>query len=476
MKTNDTLLDLGAAAAASSSASKPRREERDGQADRTSFSDRLAQSRTIEARRERRAEAADARLEARREASRERAAARREQLSLDAQPQPLRPAGRPGGEPAHDDRVQARDRVRDVRAERDATARVHAAVTRGRGDGDAAEPRAASVVVAARPGAAAAAAASAGMSGGTATTRSTAAGGRPRATTVDAQSFDDATASDHARSPGASALDLPEFSRAASGDSLEADTAKVADITTWLSPASLPPPTAAIAHAAPSAPVPVATPVAEQRALPRAATIANGAAASGASAAAGTGLRSTGIEVGAGIDAADEAGAKSAPATALGEILARPNPPESAPSRATPELRSPVGTQAWARELGAQVVTFVQDEVQAASVRVTPDRMGPIEIHIAMRDGDASVWFGAAHADTRAALEQALPQLREMLAEQGLNLAQSGVTGDLPRENPRDPALPTIAGEASPAAHAAAEDGVSETPPRAALGLVDVYA
>jgi flagellar hook-length control protein FliK len=41
--------------------------------------------------------------------------------------------------------------------------------------------------------------------------------------------------------------------------------------------------------------------------------------------------------------------------------------------------------------------------------------------------------FGATQTETRTALEQALPRLREMFASQGLNLSHAGVSGETPR-------------------------------------------
>ena len=42
--------------------------------------------------------------------------------------------------------------------------------------------------------------------------------------------------------------------------------------------------------------------------------------------------------------------------------------------------------------------------------------------------------FNAAHAATRSAIEDALPRLREMLAAQGLQLAQADVGDRAPRD------------------------------------------
>ena len=42
-------------------------------------------------------------------------------------------------------------------------------------------------------------------------------------------------------------------------------------------------------------------------------------------------------------------------------------------------------------------------------------------------DGTAQVMFSAHHAQTRDALESAIPRLRDMFAEQGLSLMQANV-------------------------------------------------
>jgi flagellar hook-length control protein FliK len=67
-------------------------------------------------------------------------------------------------------------------------------------------------------------------------------------------------------------------------------------------------------------------------------------------------------------------------------------------------------------------------------LRLSPEHLGPLEVRIAVQNDQVSVWFGAAHADTRNALENALPRLRELFAAQGMSLTDAGVF----REPPRD--------------------------------------
>jgi flagellar hook-length control protein FliK len=100
-----------------------------------------------------------------------------------------------------------------------------------------------------------------------------------------------------------------------------------------------------------------------------------------------------------------------------------------------PELRAPVGSAAWTDQLGAQLTWMTRHGQESGSLHVSPEHLGPVEVRIEMRDGSASVWFGAAHPDTRSAIEQSLPRLRELFASSGLSLADAGVARDAPRQN-----------------------------------------
>lgn len=148
----------------------------------------------------------------------------------------------------------------------------------------------------------------------------------------------------------------------------------------------------------------------------------------------------------------------------------------SSPSQLTQqpstEIRSPVGTPAWADELGNQITWMAQNGRQSATLSLTPEELGPIEIRIAVHEKEASVWFGAAHSETRSALEQALPRLRELFAGQGLTLADSGVFHEAPRQQ-------THTNSFSGSQHTHSDESVVSTVTHVAhgrRGLVDTYA
>src|SRR5690606_41281170 len=86
------------------------------------------------------------------------------------------------------------------------------------------------------------------------------------------------------------------------------------------------------------------------------------------------------------------------------------------------------------------------------SLRLAPEDLGPLEVRISLQQSTAHVWFGAQHADTRAALAEALPRLREMFAEAGLSLGHGGVSQEAPGRR---------AGESAPARGGAAADAAA---------------
>ena len=136
-------------------------------------------------------------------------------------------------------------------------------------------------------------------------------------------------------------------------------------------------------------------------------------------------------------------------------------------------LSTAVGTGAWTEELGARLTWMSHQGIQSASLQLSPEHLGPLQVSISVHHGQASVWFGAAHTETRQALERSMPQLRQMFASQGLTLGDSGVSRDspgngAPRQNaPRPPDPGAGAG-----AHAEGL-GASLSP---GVGLVDTYA
>ena len=108
---------------------------------------------------------------------------------------------------------------------------------------------------------------------------------------------------------------------------------------------------------------------------------------------------------------------------------------DMAPQAASAEVRTPVGQQGWGDEIGTHLAIMAANGREAASLRLSPEHLGPLEVQISMKDGQANVVFGASNPETRNALEQSLPRLREMFAAQGLTLGNANVSRDAPRDS-----------------------------------------
>ncbi|TFZ08341.1 flagellar hook-length control protein FliK [Ramlibacter humi] len=82
---------------------------------------------------------------------------------------------------------------------------------------------------------------------------------------------------------------------------------------------------------------------------------------------------------------------------------------------------------AFAGDIAAEVKLMADGGLKQAELRLNPAELGPVHIKLELQATTADVQFTAAHATTREGLSQALPQLRELLAGQGLQLGHAGV-------------------------------------------------
>ncbi len=97
-------------------------------------------------------------------------------------------------------------------------------------------------------------------------------------------------------------------------------------------------------------------------------------------------------------------------------------------------LSAAIGSTDWAADLGQQMVDMVTRGDQQVDLRLHPAELGPLSISLNLNDGSTQAQFQAAHASVRAAVEQALPQLREALATQGIALGQASVSDQPSRQ------------------------------------------
>ena len=148
---------------------------------------------------------------------------------------------------------------------------------------------------------------------------------------------------------------------------------------------------------------------------------------------------------------------------------------QQGPAPSAMSLSSPVGTSAWNDELGTKVTWMAHQGIESASLQLSPEHLGPLQVSISVHGGQASVWFGAAQPDTRTALQQSLPHLRQLFASQGLTLADAGVSREPPRGQTQQQSS-----RSAPSVSGIAAVSLDRLDTRASsiggLGLLDTYA
>ncbi len=134
----------------------------------------------------------------------------------------------------------------------------------------------------------------------------------------------------------------------------------------------------------------------------------------------------------------------------------------------------PVTDPDWPRALAAQVQWMAGTQLQSATLRLSPPHLGSLEVRIDLQPSQQiNVTFSASHPDTRTALADAMPRLRELFAAGGLSLGQATVqqeagsdaSGSAGRASARRAATLAVAQSVEPVALAAPSG----------LGLVDEY-
>lgn len=148
------------------------------------------------------------------------------------------------------------------------------------------------------------------------------------------------------------------------------------------------------------------------------------------------------------------------------------------PLQASDRLNPPLGTPAWNQALGEKIVWMAAGSQQSATLTLNPPDLGPLQVVLNVSNDQASAHFFAAQPEVRQALEAALPRLREMMQDAGIQLGQANVSADTARQqdnSPRD--TPRQApGFSDAGADTVAEASLAALPARTGRGLVDTFA
>jgi len=95
------------------------------------------------------------------------------------------------------------------------------------------------------------------------------------------------------------------------------------------------------------------------------------------------------------------------------------------------EIKTPINNPEWKSDLGERVAWMANNKISAAEIKINPAHLGPIEIKVSVNsEQQATVSMIASHGATREALEAAMPRLRDILSDAGLQLADADVTSE----------------------------------------------
>ena len=150
--------------------------------------------------------------------------------------------------------------------------------------------------------------------------------------------------------------------------------------------------------------------------------------------------------------------------------------PAAAPASANPsamlQVNPSINQAGWDQALGNSMIWVVGRQIQTAQLQLNPPHLGPIEVRVAIRNDQTTLTFVSAHPQVRDALQTAIPSLREMFSNNGLNLVNVDISQHSFSRDSRqsDYPFPRRDGENLP------EDDVAMAPAAAHVGLIDFYA
>lgn len=93
-----------------------------------------------------------------------------------------------------------------------------------------------------------------------------------------------------------------------------------------------------------------------------------------------------------------------------------------------PTIVAPLGSDAWTGEFAQKISWMSSQQSQIAELHLNPPDLGPLEVVLKISGSQATALFTSPHGAVRDAVENSLPKLREILAENGITLGNATVS------------------------------------------------
>lgn len=147
------------------------------------------------------------------------------------------------------------------------------------------------------------------------------------------------------------------------------------------------------------------------------------------------------------------------------------------PTQAT--INTPISQDNWGDEFNQKITWLATSKDQTAELHLNPPQLGPMDVVLKVSGDQATALFTSPHAQVRDAIEQALPKLREMMADNGIMLGNATVSDQAPRgrqDNENRPAGNARSGIAGVGDTASTLPMVRVSPIGRHNGIVDTFA
>jgi flagellar hook-length control protein FliK len=108
------------------------------------------------------------------------------------------------------------------------------------------------------------------------------------------------------------------------------------------------------------------------------------------------------------------------------------------PANSVQTVSSPLGSKGWAEEFSQKITWMGTQQNQVVELHLNPPNLGPLDVVLKISDSQATALFTSPHSAVREAVENALPRLREMLADNGITLGNTMVSDQSSRDRSAD--------------------------------------
>ena len=137
-------------------------------------------------------------------------------------------------------------------------------------------------------------------------------------------------------------------------------------------------------------------------------------------------------------------------------------------------INQSIDSAQWMDAFNEKVMWMSKGEIKSAAIKLNPIELGPIEISINMGKENTTIQFNSHSPQVREMIEQAVPKLREMMSDQGVNLADVNISSNDSERKAYDTANEQGDGNSINTEHE--DESISIINTKQSQGLVDYFA